>query len=346
MLGRRGLLRFGPVSRKGHLLRRGVATFAATLIVATLGGLTYARNNLYRNKGSMWLDVTNKRPTNARAHSNLGNDYTSLERNEEAIESYKTAIRLQADHAIAQLNLACTLSKLGRHEQAIDHYKLAIKHQKKLHNQREAAKAYCNFADAWAHLKQLDKAVHYYGRAIKLRGDYASAQYNLGNVLYRLNRYDEAVHYYEMAVENRKTLKTTANLVSLYNNLAHVYVRQNQLDKAAIYYRRTIEVKPDHHKALNNLAWMLATSPDDGTRNGPEAVELAERACEATDHSHPGYMDTLAAAYAETGQFEKAITTIQRAVKLASAKANLRAVERFHSRAKLYRQHKPLRVSR
>ncbi len=67
---------------------------------------------------------------------------------------------------------------------------------------------------------------------------------------------------------------------------------------------------------------MLATSPDDGTRNGPEAVELAERACEATDHSHPGYMDTLAAAYAETRQLPRATPTNHPALHPSPATAN------------------------
>jgi membrane associated rhomboid family serine protease len=57
----------------------------------------------------------------------------------------------------------------------------------------------------------------------------------------------------------------------------------------------------------NNLGWLLGTCPDDTLRNGAQAVEWAKRACEATDWGNPGFLDTLAAAYAEIGNFEEAM---------------------------------------
>ena len=70
--------------------------------------------------------------------------------------------------------------------------------------------------------------------------------------------------------------------------------------------------------ALNNLAWILATSPDDGLRNGTEAVRLAERACELTHYDEPLFIGTLAAAYAESGRFPEAVTTAEKAEQLAT----------------------------
>src|ERR1019366_4434369 len=70
-------------------------------------------------------------------------------------------------------------------------------------------------------------------------------------------------------------------------------------------------------EALNNLAWMLASHPDPTIRNGKEAVELAERACRLTDNGQPFFLGTLAAAYAEAGRFNDAITTAEKARDLA-----------------------------
>ena len=68
---------------------------------------------------------------------------------------------------------------------------------------------------------------------------------------------------------------------------------------------------------LATLAWMLATATDADLRDGPRAVELAERSCELTNWKHPSALDVLAAAYAETGQFDRAIEYVEKAIPLA-----------------------------
>ena len=64
---------------------------------------------------------------------------------------------------------------------------------------------------------------------------------------------------------------------------------------------------PDSPHMLYEIAWLLATHPDSKSRDGPEAVRLAERACALTDRSVPVLLATLAAAYAETGDFSRAV---------------------------------------
>ena len=65
---------------------------------------------------------------------------------------------------------------------------------------------------------------------------------------------------------------------------------------------------------LNNFAWVLATSPDDKLRDGERAVKMATEACELTGYETPHILSTLAAAYAETGDFENANKWSQKAV--------------------------------
>ena len=67
-----------------------------------------------------------------------------------------------------------------------------------------------------------------------------------------------------------------------------------------------LTLKPDDTGVLNNLAWLLATSPDDDLRDGARAIELARKACEATDWRQPHIVSTLAAGYAEQGDFDNA----------------------------------------
>ena len=67
---------------------------------------------------------------------------------------------------------------------------------------------------------------------------------------------------------------------------------------------------------LNNLAWVLATSTKDDLRDGKRAIELATRACEATDYKAPHILSTLASGYAETGDFDKAIEWIEKGIEV------------------------------
>jgi tetratricopeptide (TPR) repeat protein len=69
---------------------------------------------------------------------------------------------------------------------------------------------------------------------------------------------------------------------------------------------RALVLQPDDSGVLNNLAWLLATSPDDAIRNGKRAIELAQKACEETKWEQPHIVSTLAAAHAEAGDFEEA----------------------------------------
>jgi tetratricopeptide (TPR) repeat protein len=77
--------------------------------------------------------------------------------------------------------------------------------------------------------------------------------------------------------------------------------------KAAIGdLEKALELEPDDTGVLNNLAWLLATSPEDALRDGKRAVELARKACEKTEWKEPHIISTLAAGHAEAGDFEAA----------------------------------------
>lgn len=71
-------------------------------------------------------------------------------------------------------------------------------------------------------------------------------------------------------------------------------------------YEAALKIEPKDSGLLNNLAWVLATSPKDEVRNGKRAVELAKRACDATEYKEAHILSTLAAAYAEQGDFAEA----------------------------------------
>jgi len=117
---------------------------------------------------------------------------------------------------------------------------------------------------------------------------------------------------------------------------------RNQVTGAIAHYRKALRLQPDLRIALNNLAWLLATAGDTGLRSGPEAVTLAERAV-AIDGRTPQSLDTLAAAYAEAGRFDRALVTAEEAVLLADAAGQKDQASEFRARALLYRMRQPYR---
>jgi hypothetical protein len=100
-------------------------------------------------------------------------------------------------------------------------------------------------------------------------------------------------------------------------------------------------VRPDFPEALSFLAVLLATSPDANIRDGPEAVRLAEPACELTHYQQAAMVSTLAAAYAEAGRFDEAIATAQRVCALVSASGDQTLLEQNRGMLQLCRAHKP-----
>jgi hypothetical protein len=129
------------------------------------------------------------------------------------------------------------------------------------------------------------------------------ARFNLANALIDQGRINEGL------AELHLCLEINPRFPDAYGRLAVLATGHGQFKEAVAYYRQALELRPDRPEVLNNLAWLLATCADATIRDGQEAVTLASRACELTGYQKTIYLGTLAAAYAEAGQFEAAIRT-------------------------------------
>ena len=114
---------------------------------------------------------------------------------------------------------------------------------------------------------------------------------------------------------------------------------KGEWDKLAADLEATLKEGSPTAATCNQLAWLRATCPDEKYRNGQQAVEYATKVCELTAWKQPWYFDTLAAAYAEAGDFDKAVEWQKKGMDLAPAdqKAD------YESRLKLYQEKKPYR---
>jgi tetratricopeptide (TPR) repeat protein len=122
---------------------------------------------------------------------------------------------------------------------------------------------------------------------------------------------------------------------------ADALLGQSKHHDAVADYEAALEIEPKDSGLLNNLAWVLATSPDDSVRNGKRAVELAEAACRETQYKEAHILSTLAAGYAEQGDFAAARKWSEKALDVATEDERAALGKELES----YRAEKPWRES-
>ena len=115
-------------------------------------------------------------------------------------------------------------------------------------------------------------------------------------------------------------------------------VHQKQYDRALADYKEAFRIDPKSY--TNGLAWMFATCPSEGVRDGKKAVELASHACELSDWKNANDLDTLAAAHAEVGNFDKAVEWQEKAIQLGTDKEKN---QKYQERLRLYKEKRPYR---
>src|SRR5262245_14269007 len=186
----------------------------------------------------------------------------------------------------------------------------------------------------WARFRagKPDEALKDYAEAIRLRPRAASYYGNRAVIYRELKKFDEAIADHNTAVE------LSPDSEAVYVNRGVTYTRKKEFAKAAADYAKVLELNPESAGGHNNLAWLLSTAPDDKVRDGKRALESAKKACELTDHKNGGYLDTLAAAHAEVGQFEEAVEWQKKA--LTAGDMPVRETDAARKRLELYKQKK------
>ncbi len=165
----------------------------------------------------------------------------------------------------------------------------------------------------------------------------AGAYNNRGIAYERLKQMDKAFQDFNSAIESDPYWATS------YMNRAMIYRSRGDLPKALADFDQAIKVGPASISvdAYNIEAWLLATSRDPAVRDGAKAVRLAQKAVKIKDSW--AARDTLAAAYAEVGQFEDAAREQTKAIALADSKHETEHVAEMQARLTLYQMGMPYR---
>jgi tetratricopeptide (TPR) repeat protein len=191
---------------------------------------------------------------------------------------------------------------------------------------------------AYKHLGRRDEALRDFLEVIRLQPQLDLGYYNAG-VIYNLQgRYKDAINMMTRAIQLQKDNRGLARRRSERGN---AYFHLGDFKRAESDFVVAVRLDRRDPDVLNNVAWFRATCPEARFRNGKEAVELATLACTLDKWKDADEIDTLAAAYAETGNFAEAERYQQKAMALLSEDEALRP--RFRARLEQYRSKQPVR---
>ncbi|MDR2757623.1 MAG: tetratricopeptide repeat protein [Planctomycetaceae bacterium] len=151
--------------------------------------------------------------------------------------------------------------------------------------------------------------------------------------------------------KNRKALEILTPLLekepenlALLRIKSQILIALNRHYDAVKVLETITEKDPNDEVSSNNLSWILSTSPLESIRNGKRALELAEKAGQLTDYKKAYILSTLAAAYAEIGNFEKAVEWSQKSIEYAKDDENVSdRIEELQKELDSYKQKKPFR---
>jgi tetratricopeptide (TPR) repeat protein len=165
---------------------------------------------------------------------------------------------------------------------------------------------------------------------------------NTGVGLAARGQYAQAVEYF------RKALAIEPNHAEGHYDLAKALSRMSgaHKDEPIRELREAIRIQPLHSQALTHLAWIRATDPDSRNRNGKEAVALAERACEITRNRELLPLASLAVAYAEAGQFDRALQVAGQGEQAAIEQGDAKRASIFAALSVTFRRGMPFREIR
>jgi tetratricopeptide (TPR) repeat protein len=296
----------GIVSLSDKFTRyRALIVSAALLVVGTLGTLTWRQAATYSDIETLWRTTLVRNPECWMAHTNLGLVLLQKGKIDDGIAHYRSALQMQPDSWDAEYNLGTALLRRGQVDEAIQHCERAVVMRP------TDPDAQVSLGDALLRKGRIDDAIDHYQKAMMARADHFLARYGLCHALLEKGELDGAIQVC------RSALVLWPLDADCHTALAIALEEKGNPAEAIQHYEKALEVSPSSISTLTNLAWLLATSQDASVRNGPRAVELAAQADRMVGGTNALVLRTLAAAYAENGEFPKAIRTARSAMQLA-----------------------------
>ena len=276
---------------------------------------------------NMAMRLGSKTPS---VYINRGAAYASLGEYEKAIADYSAAIEADYEHPSVFVNRAVTYMALGEAKKASDDLTVALKKDPK--NEF----ALMQRGVAYQRQQQWDKAIADFTTLFEMDEKNIEAISSRGFTHYLKGDGKKAVEDFTTAI------KINPESALAYNNRGFNRQTIGQYEEALADFNKAIELAPKYAMAYQNKAWLLATCPDEEVRDGKLAIEAARQAGELREWKVIPDLKSLAAAYAEVGDFDKAVQWQKKVVDMIE---NEEAKSGEQELLKLYQNKAPFRFT-
>lgn len=189
--------------------------------------------------------------------------------------------------------------------------------------------------NCWANSGETAKAIDDYSEAIRLNPNLAIPFANRARMWNRTGDFAKAI------ADANEAVRIAPTYANAYSARAQAFAATRRFDDAVADCDRIAGISPRGVSGYNDVAWFLATSADPGIRDGRKAVEFAAKAFDMTNGLDGGVLDTLAVAWAESADFDQAVTWAKKAIAASSDRDR----SEFESHLKLFQSAKTLRAT-
>jgi arylsulfatase A-like enzyme/Flp pilus assembly protein TadD len=273
-------------------------------------------------------------PTHAPAHNRLGIALTAQGKVAEANAHYQEALRLRPENPAYHYNLGLGFLNAGRYSEA------TVLFQEAVRLRPDYGDALMNLGMAQSAQGALSAAKEAFTQAMSIPEFAAKARYHLGVLIAKEGHSQEFVKLFEQAIALQPTFAPPIL------DLSQFYLGQGNSADAVRILRIGVSNFPDNLRILERLARVLAMSRDDTVRDGATALTLAERASKLSGGREPVIEAALAAAYAESGDFPRAIEYGRKALQLAEDAKKSEIASVIQSQLEKYLNNQPFRDPR
>ena len=259
-------------------------------------------------------------------HMNRGYFYMQTTNYEKAVEDYSKAIQLNPSFQTAYAHRAWVFLLQQRYDLTIMDCNMAI-----MLKPDDVESLYYK---GKAHYAKLDytKAIEALSKAIEINTNYYWAYFGRANVYFRKNDYSHTIKDYDRCIQIQPTN------AEAFTGRGFAKSKIGDFEGAIKDSKKGVQLDANDFNALNNLAWLLAIAPKSKMRDGQKAVEYAKKACELSSWKNGYCLGTLAAAYAEVGNFEEAIKWERKCIIIGLEPQDM---EQARKELKLFDQKKP-----